>query len=450
MKFKALARSEKRCTRELSSDVRVRPRNTAPELHPFSGAREYRRALNAVKLDKVFAKPLVGALDGHGDGVWCSAAPHESLVQFLSGACDGEVRLWDLASQKCVWRVAAHRGIVKGVAIASQAADFCISVGDDATAKLWALALDAMPEDGQPDAVASFTGNSPFTGVDHHRTRSQFATSSDVVQVWDQNRSEALASFKWGNDTALSVKFNPSEPDLLASTGRDRTMGLYDLRAGTPLRKVMLSAASSSMAWNPREPYHLVCANEDSNLYSFDMRNLDKPLMIHKDHVGAVLSVGFSPTGREFVSGGYDRMVRIFNHTEGRSREVYHTRRMGRIWSVNFSQDARFVCSGSDDANVRIWKAQASETLGMRHPREERQAEYKAALKKRYQHMPDVRRIAKHRHVPKNILKEQAKRRVMRDAERRKEQNRQKHSKPGVEHPHLKPERKRAVVSELA
>jgi hypothetical protein len=91
MKFKALARSEKACTKELASDVRMRPRNTAPELHPFAKAREYRRALNAVKLEKVFAKPFVGALDGHTDGVWCSSSPHESLVQFISGACDGEV-----------------------------------------------------------------------------------------------------------------------------------------------------------------------------------------------------------------------------------------------------------------------------------------------------------------------------------------------------------------------
>lgn len=48
-------------------------------------AREYTRALTAVKLDKMFARPFVGALDGHGDGVFCSATSRRSLVQFLSG-----------------------------------------------------------------------------------------------------------------------------------------------------------------------------------------------------------------------------------------------------------------------------------------------------------------------------------------------------------------------------
>ena len=43
-------------------------RSMAPELHPFEKAREYKRAVNAVKLDRHFAKPFVGALSGHFDG----------------------------------------------------------------------------------------------------------------------------------------------------------------------------------------------------------------------------------------------------------------------------------------------------------------------------------------------------------------------------------------------
>ena len=62
--------------------------------------------------------------------------------------------------------------------------------------------------------------------------------------------------------------------------------------------------------------------NEDYNLYTFDMRNLSKPLTIHHDHVGAVLSVAYSSTGKEFCSGSYDKTVRIWNSTSVRSREV--------------------------------------------------------------------------------------------------------------------------------
>ena len=99
---------------------------------------------------------------------------------------------------------------------------------------------------------------------------------------------------------------------MLASTGADRGVCLYDLRASVPMRKMVLAMKSNKVVWNPMEPMNFVLANEDHNLYTFDMRKMEKALMIHKDHVSAVIDVAFSPTGREFVSGSYDRTIRIF------------------------------------------------------------------------------------------------------------------------------------------
>lgn len=45
-------------------------------------------------------------------------------------------------------------------------------------------------------------------------------------------------------------------------------------------------------------------------------------LLFLQDFVSAVMDVDYSPTGREFVAGGYDRSVRIFNFNAGHSREV--------------------------------------------------------------------------------------------------------------------------------
>lgn len=77
------------------------------------------------------------------------------------------------------------------------------------------------------------------------------------------------------------------------------------------------------------------------------------------------MSLAYSPMGSEFVSGSYDKTLRIFPvQGAGKSREVYHTRRMQRIFSVAFTGDAKFVLSASDDTNVRVWKAQKSDKLG--------------------------------------------------------------------------------------
>jgi len=47
------------------------------------------------------------------------------------------------------------------------------------------------------------------------------------------------------------------------------------------------------------------------------------------------MDIDFSPTGREFVTGSYDRSVRIFPYNGGHSREIYHTKRMQRYNLLN-------------------------------------------------------------------------------------------------------------------
>ncbi len=54
---------------------------------------------------------------------------------------------------------------------------------------------------------------------------------------------------------------------------------------------------TNAICWNPLEAMVFTIANEDHNLYTFDMRNLKKPMQIHMDHVSAVLSLDYSPTG---------------------------------------------------------------------------------------------------------------------------------------------------------
>jgi len=199
---------------------------------------------------------------------------------------------------------------------------------------------------------------------------------------------------------------------------------------------------TNALCWNPREAFNFTVANEDHNCYTFDMRKLDKALCVHKDHVSAVMDIDYSPTGREFVTGSYDRTVRIFGNGAGHSREVYHTKRMQRVFNVRFSQDSKFVFSASDDMNVRIWKAKAAASLKTLLPRERKKLEYEDKLKQRYAHMNDIKRIARHRHLPKSIMKAGRLKDVMKKSDQRKETNRRAHGQGAP----IVPERKKTIV----
>lgn len=177
------------------------------------------------------------------------------------------------------------------------------------------------------------------------------------------------------------------------------------------------------------EPFNFALANEDHNIYLFDMRNMSRAQNILKDHVAAVMDVSFSPTGEELVSASYDRTVRLWTRDRGHSRDVYHTKRMQRVFSAAWTPDDKFVLSGSDDGNIRLWRANASERTGIKSARQMQKLEYDKALIGRYSHMPEIRRIKRHRHVPKTVKKAGEIKRVEIQSGKRKEENVRKHSK---------------------
>ena len=294
------------------------------------------------------------------------------------------------------------------------------------------------------EPVTSIVGKSVFLGVDHHWREPSFATCGEQVEIWDESRSEPLQSLTWGVDSVTNIRYNPVEYNILVTTGSDRAVVLYDVRQATPLRKVVLSMKSNGVAWNPTEALNFTVANEDSNLYTFDMRRLDRPLNVHMDHTLAVLGVDYAPTGTEFVSGSYDKTLRIFEMGSGRSREVYHTKRMQRIFCVCWSSDASYVLSGSDETNIRLWKAEASKKIGPLRSRERVALDYAQKLRRRYRFHPKIRRIARHRHVPKMIYRALKERQVMLASRKRKRENVLRHSKPGAVK--MKPERVKSVV----
>jgi WD repeat and SOF domain-containing protein 1 len=188
-------------------------------------------------------------------------------------------------------------------------------------------------------------------------------------------------------------------------------------------------------------------ASEDHNMYTFDMRYMQNALQIYKDHVSAVMSVDWSPTGQDLVTGSYDRSVRLWSNGRGNhSRDVYHTGRMQRVFSTMYTLDARFVVSASDDGNVRVWKANASEKLGVQSGKERAQREYRQQLVKRWQNVGDVGKIDKQRRVPKAIKQAQKLKRTMIEAQRVKDDRRRKHTKAGQSKP--KPARQDVVLAQ--
>eukprot|EP00662_Eupelagonemidae_sp_cell21_P041389 gene41389-39741_t len=404
------------------------------KLHPFERQLEYTRAVNAAKLDRMFAKPFVAALEGHLDG------DPTSLSLLLSGSHDGEVRLWQLPPQSGRNR-GGRRGIVRvGVGVGVLWNVQKRALVDKAVRRGAEIGVQ---EGGETRPLAEFLGAGSFTAT------------------WDLTRQRPISSFSWGMDSVTTCKWNQSEPDLVLCCMSDRAVCLYDSRVEQATQKVVLAMRTNAVSWNPMEPMTFCCANEDHNLYQFDARMLSKAQLVLVSHVAAVLDVDYSPTGKELVSGSFDRTVRLWrtDMCDGQSRDVYHTKRMRRVWGVRWSLDNKFVATGSDDMNVRLWKANAAAPLKQLYLREKKKLEYRLIalgcfavqrnsnsicglhydkLRERFKDFTDVKRIGKQRLVPKHVKVAQRKKRVMAQSRKRKLVNQQGTTRRTLEPPTLK------------
>jgi len=468
--------------RQTKHDIHKVQRNFDPDVHPLALQREYQRALNATKLERVFAKPFIGNMSGHGDVVSNLMKHQTKLSTIASGAYDGVIKIWDLTTRKCLRTIQAHNSMIRAMCISRLNSNHFFSVDSNSNIKKWRYfgkdrinimrnerkaraqtskdetkpdeidsddtssdddeeykaALDIEDETEYTDEMQSsdvpldtIIASNIILGMDHHYDRPYLITSGDKVELWEENRKEPIRQWSWGADSAHYCRYNLVEVDLFATLSSDRAITLFDMRKPDPLRKIIQTMRSNQLCWNPMEAYKFTVANEDHDLHTYDMRNLSRPLGLHKDHTAAVIALDYSPTGAEIVSGSYDKTIRIFPVRSGHSRDVYYTKRMQRLTDIIWSLDSKYIVSSSDEMDIRMWRANASEKIGPQYARERAAFETNEALKKKFQAHPEIKRIKRHRHLPRHVYNERKLKRTMLDARKRKEERRRANSKPG-------------------
>ncbi|GMM40928.1 hypothetical protein FOG50_00878 [Hanseniaspora uvarum] len=454
MKIKTINRSSDTYVPVKSTQESYIPRNLNKELHPLERAREYTKALQATKLERVFAKPFIKQLGrGHADGVYQIAKNFNILNQIATSDGDGIVKFWNLnqkSGDEEVLNFKGHYGMVSGLSFTQKTDStngMLLSCANDKTIKLWdvgtltnELTQKSQNSDGgnyqsgdklsKVGLVKTFHDDYAFQSIDTHKANfNQFVTGGQSLKLWDMTRSAPISDMSWGNNTVQHVRFNHSETDIVLSSGTDNSVVLYDLRTNNPIQKMVQQMRTNSMCFNPIEPMNFAVACEDHNLYYYDMRNLTKALQVFKDHVAAVLDCDISPLGTELVSSSYDKTIRIYDLNHGHSKEVYHTKRMQHVFQCKYTMDSKYLLSGSDDGNVRLWRAKAWERSDVKNTKYKNKLEYDEKLKEKFKYMPEIRKIKRHRHLPGVVKKAQEIKNIEVTSLKRREANENRYRK---------------------
>ena len=121
---------------------------------------------------------------------------------------------------------------------------------------------------------------------------------------------------------------------------------------------------------------------------------------------------------------------------------------MQRIFAVSYTLDAEYVVSGSDDGDVRVWKAHRSRPLKPLLRKEKERVLAAEKLVERHSGIPEIRRIAKKRHVPKHVQFMTKTKKEIEKSQKRKRKNVKRHTKKENRTPDVA-DRQKNIVREL-
>ncbi|VDQ06480.1 unnamed protein product [Trichobilharzia regenti] len=157
------------------------------------------------------------------------------------------------------------------------------------------------------------------------------------------------------------IATTPSQPDLLVSASRDKSLIVWDLRReageyGLPVRSLHGHNHFVSDVVMSSDGLYALAGSWDRTLRLYDLET-GKTTRRFCGHEGDVLSVAFSADNRQIVSGSRDKTARLWN-TLGQCKYVFndggHT---DWVSCVRFSPntDNPIVVTCGWDKQVKVW-----------------------------------------------------------------------------------------------
>ena len=327
-------------------------------------------------------------LDGHSDMVFGLAFSQDGR-RIVSASDDKTIKVWDAASgtELMTIRGLKHKfGPVSfspdGSRIASGSVNHTIKVWNAATGS------EVMTLSGHNHVITAVTFSPDGTYI-------ASGSKDETIKLWNANNGDEERTFHGHTGQVFSVVFSPDGQQLVSGSF-DRTIRIWDVTTGSELRTLrghtdkIFSVAFSPdgerifsagcdqtiKAWNPatdRDVLRLHGAGRVTNQVAFSpdgkciAASFRKGVKLWDAHSGAeintlrrhfghVLSIAFSPDGRQIVSGSWEKSIKVWNAVTG-AHEMVLTGHTGRVWSVAFSPDGKYIVSGSADETVRIWNA---------------------------------------------------------------------------------------------
>jgi len=284
---------------------------------------------------------------GHADAVQAACLSPDRRYAVSAGD-DETVRLWELASGKCLRTFRGHTADVVSLAISPDGRNV-LSGSWDQEIHLWEVATGRCLRKlvGHSNIVRGLTLSS-----DGRYLLSCTRSPENSVKLWDVATGTCLRTLHGHTDCVYAVAWCADERHAVSGS-KDQTLRLWDVATGECLSAWPAHNGCVSSVGVSADGRFVLSAGWDGRVCLWDVaaRNC---LKVFQGHDGPVESAAFSGDGRHVVSGGHDTMVKLWDVATGECKATLegHT---DHVNAVCLSADGRHALSASSDHTLKLW-----------------------------------------------------------------------------------------------
>jgi WD40 repeat protein len=279
-------------------------------------------------------------LDGHQGPVRGVAFSANGQILASAGA-DKTLRFWNVANGQLIAAVGAHSGPVNAVLIhPNNAAAY--SAGDDGLVKFWTL--PPVPTKPLPAHSAPITAM--FLSPDGNQV---LTASADKTVRQTLTAGKELRTLTGPAAAVTSVTLNAAGNFVAAGTADNRVF-LWNAADGKPVTQV-LAHGSAVTGVSFHQQGTLLTAGADGLVKTWAMPPVPTRSLTHPD---AALVCVPSADGKKLFTGSADKILRVWDLAKLTIERQYagHT---GPVSAVAVSANGQLLASGSDDGSIRFW-----------------------------------------------------------------------------------------------
>ncbi|MGE5660494.1 MAG: NB-ARC domain-containing protein [Actinomycetota bacterium] len=276
-----------------------------------------------------------------------SIALNTNGTKVATGHADGEVRLWQVADGKLLWKTAVHTNIVWSVAFSPDGKRLA-SGSFDTSIRLWDLPTQKSYQilKGHRDWVwgIAFSPNGQFLAS---------CSSDRTAKLWDIASGSCLHTFQGHTELVDAIAFSPNGK-LLASGSADQTIRIWELSTGN-CRQILQGHQNqvSSVAFSPDGLQLASCEAQAIKIWEVTTGECSQTF---QEHLTFVWAVAFNPDGETLVVADSKRIKILKLKTKKYDRLPLEY--ASQIWSIAISADGSAIAA-SDKHLLKLWQVEA-------------------------------------------------------------------------------------------